>query len=357
MRIRGFLWFTAAMCSLTCGAAPVGYTYRILAPQKVTETKSGAINDGNLKTSAYWKGPQGVVVCELPAATEIAEVVVTVKKTTNWYLMHEVEVAVDGDGSGEYDRPKSVPVNISGYNGKPPVIDASCTNMTYRIPLGSKAVKVKVVVKTRAWGAISEIVLDDGKGDGKGNLNLNLNPNPKLNLNSQSSDIAAARAALPGNLTKVANKQFEMLVTPLGGRVLSLRSKFLDAELTNVKADAGTFSEFDWSRRGNKWFYLKKPFVLKPFSGDGFCGLEARGNAQGGGTDRGTETRQRTGAGAQTVRGAEERADPCAYRGEPQEEGDRSNGEQTDRNGGTKGKRADKVNDKDGRDDMIEQRE
>ena len=104
-----------------------------------------------------------MVVCELPAATEIAEVAVTVKKTTNWYLMTEVEVAVDGDGSGEYDKPKSVPIPVSGYNGKPPVIDASCTNLTLRVPVAAKAVKVKVVVKTRAWGAISEIVLDDGK--------------------------------------------------------------------------------------------------------------------------------------------------------------------------------------------------
>ena len=291
MRIRGFLWFAAAMCALACGAAPVAYTYSILAPQKVV-AKPGALNDGNLKTMAYWKGPQGVVVCELPAATEIAEVAVTVKKTTNWYLMSEVEVAVDCDGSGEYDRPRSVPVNISRYNGKPPVIDASCTNMTYRIPLGAKAVKVKVVVKTRAWGAISEIVLDDGKAKRNHEIHEThekgsegKEDKAKRNDDGVKSDVAADRAALPGNLTKVENGQFEMLVSPLGGRVLSLRSKFLDAELTNVKADAGTFSEFDWSRRGNKWFYLKKPFVLKPFSGDGFCGLEARGNAQGGGTD------------------------------------------------------------------------
>ena len=90
-------------------AAPLKYSYRITSPQKVVETKPGALNDGDVKACAYWKGARGVVVCELPAATEIAEVAVTVKKTTNWYLMTEVEVAVDGDGSGEYDKPKSVP--------------------------------------------------------------------------------------------------------------------------------------------------------------------------------------------------------------------------------------------------------
>ena len=265
-------------------AAPLEYSYRIESPQKVVEKKPGSLNDGDAKTFAYWKGARGVVVCELPAATEIAEVAVTVKKTTNWYLMTEVEVAVDGDGSGEYDRPKSVPVNISGYNGKPPVIDASCTNMTYRIPLGAKAVKVKVVIKTRAWGAISEIVLDDGNS---------ASPKPALPkpaakpaaAKTGGDALAAEMAALPDNLTAVENKYFKMLVTPLGGRALSLRSKFLDAELTCVKADAGTFTEFDWSRRNNKWFYLKKAFNLTPFKGDGLCGVEARGNFQGGGTD------------------------------------------------------------------------
>ena len=265
-------------------AAPLKYSYRITSPQKVVETKPGALNDGNAKTVAYWKGARGVVVCELPAATEVAEVAVTVKKTTNWYLMTEVEVAVDGDGSGEYDRPKSVPVNISGYNGKPPVIDASCTNMTYRIPLGAKAVKVKVVVKTRAWGAISEIVLDDGKSASPKPASPKPAAKPAA-AKTGGDALAAAMAALPDNLTAVENKYFKMLVTPLGGRALSLRSKFLDAELTCVKADAGTFTEFDWSRRGNQWFYLKKAFNLKSFKGDGLCGVEARGNFQGGGTD------------------------------------------------------------------------
>ena len=287
--IRGLVWVAAwiAVAGATVArAAPVEYTYSILAPQKVV-TKPGALNDGDVKTWAYWKGEKGEEVCELPAATEITEVAVKVKKVTNWYLMHEVEVAVDADGSGEYDKPKSVQVPISWYDGKPPVIDASCTNLTLRVPVAAKAVKVKVVVKTHAWGAISEIVLDDGKA---GAASVAECAKELRSLDSKraapvKSDVAADRAALPANLTKVENGQFEMLVSPLGGRVLSLRSKFLDAELTNVKSDAGTFSEFDWSRRGNKWFYLTKPFTLKPFGGEGFRGVEARGNAQGGGTD------------------------------------------------------------------------
>ena len=247
------------------GAAPLEYSYRITSPQKVVEKCQGSLNDGDAKTIAYWKGPRARVVCELPSAAYVKEVAVTLKKSTKWYLMNEVEVAVDPDGSGEFMKPRSVPVPIEMCKGDSPTIDSSCTNMTFTIPVGEKAVKVKVVVKTRAWGAISEIVLDDGKmvpkpagrvvpDAPKAAKSGSGHAAPPASKAVKSSTLAADMAALPGNLTTVESKYFKMLVTPLGGRALSLRSKFLDAELTNVKADAGTFTECDWSRSANRWF-------------------------------------------------------------------------------------------------------
>ena len=163
MKIRSLLLVAAATFALGGVASPLAYSYRIEAPQKVVEKKPGSLNDGNAKTFAYWKGPKGVVMCELPSASYVKEVAVTLRKSTKWYLMNEVEVAVDADGSGEFAKPVAVPVNIPMCDGKSPTIDASCTNMTVRLPVEANAVRVKVVVKTQAWGAISEIVLDDGK--------------------------------------------------------------------------------------------------------------------------------------------------------------------------------------------------
>ena len=266
----------AAVAALRCIAAPIAYTYRIESPQKAV-AKPGVLNDGDVKSRAHWKAPKGVVVCELPVPAEIAEVAVTLRKETNWYLMREVEVAVDADGSGEFTNPKSVPVPIAPYDGKGPVVDESCTNITVRVPVGSKAVRVKVVVVSAACGAISEIVLDDGSA-------VKPSSGSADKPSSSSSDKAAAdRSALPDNLTKVENRYFDMLVSPIGGRVMSIQSKFLDAEQTKVKA--GSFTEADWSRSGNKFFYRGKTFALESFKGDGFRGVEARGNAQGGGTD------------------------------------------------------------------------
>ena len=282
----------AAICAagaFATSAAPLEYAYRIVSPQKVTEKKPGSLNDGNAKTFAYWKGAKGVIECELPSASYVKDVAVTLRKSTNWYLMNEVEVAIDPDGAGDFVRPKSVPVPIAPYKGKSPTVDASCTNMVMRIPVGEKAVRVKVSVKSHAWGAVSEIEIDDGRASGNPKTEkAKTVPARKKSAAATSGKMTSAdteRAALPDNLTKVENKQFRMLVTPVGGRALSLYSKFLDAELTCVKADAGTFTEFDWSRRANKWFYLKKPFQLKPFGGDGFCGIETHCNAQGGGAD------------------------------------------------------------------------
>ena len=151
-----------ALAALASNAASVDYTYRVEAPQKVVERTPLSLNDGKANTVVYWKGARGVVVCELPAATEVAEVAVTLRKITKWYLMNEVEVSVDPDGSGEFLKPRAMPVPIEKSGGDSPTVDASCTNMTFRIPLGEKAVRVQVVVKTQAWGAIAEIALDDG---------------------------------------------------------------------------------------------------------------------------------------------------------------------------------------------------
>ncbi len=168
-------------------------------------------------------------------------------------------------------------VPLRDHKGNGPVVDESCTNITVRVPVGSKAVRVKVVVMSAACGAISEIVLDDGSA-------VAPSTGPANKSSTGSADKAAAdRSALPDNLTKVENRYFDMLVSPIGGRIMSIQSKFLDAELTNVKG--GSFTEADWSRSANKFFYRGKTFALESFKGEGFRGVEARGNAQGGGTD------------------------------------------------------------------------
>ena len=140
-------------------AAPVSFTYRFESPQKVMETAAGALSDGDPKTIAHWKGHVGSVVCELPETTELSAVEVTIRKATNWYLMEEVEVSVD-DGTGEFGSPKSVKVDIPRDDGKTPTVDASCTNMTCRLPLTGKTSRVRVRVKSAAHGALAGIRIE-----------------------------------------------------------------------------------------------------------------------------------------------------------------------------------------------------
>lgn len=276
----------------TIGAAPVPFTYRFTAPQKVTEKAKGAVSDGDPATIAYWKGPRAVVECEFTSTTPLKEATVTLRKSTNWYLMKEVEVALD-DGSGEFGDPQTVRVDIAPYGGKAPVIDSSCTNLVCRVPLSGRAVRARVLVKTAAWGAIADIAFDDGqveapRREGAVAPGQGAAKDGKKTVSDTASTERRTpkKPVLPDNLTKVENKYFKVLFTPLGGRALSIRAKFLDdVELTDACEKGGTFSEFDWSRRGNFFFYKNKPFTLKPFAADGVCGLDARGNAQGGGTD------------------------------------------------------------------------
>ena len=242
----------------------------------MTEQTPGSLHDGNPATGAFFdannRGGLGVLVCELDQKSDLREVCVTLRKATNWYLMKELEVAFD-DGCGEFAHPKTVPVPVEKYNGRGPTVDASCTNMTFRVPVNERAVRVRVTVKTGAHGAITELVLSDGQPEAA----------------APAAAPAAAKKAketLPDNLTVLENKYFKLRVTPLGGRVLSLRAKFLDnVEMTDARAKAGTFTEFDWSKRVNNCFYMNKPFQLRTSAKGGARVLEATGNAQGGGTD------------------------------------------------------------------------
>ena len=142
--------------------------------------------------------------------------------------------------------------------------------MAYRIPVSGCAARVRVNVKSEACGAIAGISLF-GKGAA-----------PAAAAKPVTSEKSEEE---PANLVTVENRNFRLKVTPLGGRAYSLYSKFLDAELTDPRIKAGTFSEFDWSKRPNKWFFLEKPFILKPFDGKDEKGLDASGNFRGGGTD------------------------------------------------------------------------
>lgn len=266
----------ASVFHVSAAAKPVDYTYQIVSPKKIQEKEKGSLNDGSLKTGAVWKGRNGAVVCEFPEAAEVAAVTVTLCKHTNWYLMQAVEVAVDPDGSGAFTSPQAVPVPVAPYDGKGPVVDDSCTNLTVRVPVGSRAVRLRVRIKSQAWTGVQEITVEGAAAA--------LRPQKSKNVEKKARK-ASDEPKLPSNLTRVENRYFKFLVSPMGGRVLSLRSKFLNAELTDLQAETGTFSEFDWSRRGNKFFYRQKPFTLKPFSGKGCTGLEATGHHQGGGTD------------------------------------------------------------------------
>ena len=266
----------ASVFHVSAAAKPVDYTYQIVSPKKIQEKVKGSLNDGSLKTGAVWKGRNGAVVCEFPEAAEVAAVTVTLCKHTNWYLMQAVEVAVDPDGSGAFTSPQAVPVPVAPYDGKGPVVDDSCTNLTVRVPVGSRAVRLRVRIKSQAWTGVQEITVEGAAAA--------LRPQKSKNVEKKARK-ASDEPKLPSNLTRVENGYFTFLVSPMGGRVISLRSKFLDAELTDLRSETGTFSEFDWSRRGNRFFYRQKPFALKRFSGAGVTGIEATGHHQGGGTD------------------------------------------------------------------------
>ena len=292
--MKRFMFLMAAAvlpCAHVAFAAPVGYTYRIASPKKFIEKNAGSLNDGSERTGAEWKGRRGSIVCELPQATFVKDVKIVLHKATNWYLMKRIDVAVDTDGSGEFSHPRSVNVPVADFSGNGPVVDSSCTNMTFLVPVETNAVRVKVIVRSLAWSGVREITIDDGKVAAS---RKSAKPATERVAKRPAKKPAVAQSALPDNLTKVENAFFRFLVSPMGGRVLSLRSKLLDAELTDLRAETGTFSEFDWSRRGNRFFYRQKPFNLKPFSAAGVTGLEASGHAQGGGTDFLTITKKYT---------------------------------------------------------------
>ncbi len=81
------------------------------------------------------------------------------------------------------------------------------------------------------------------------------------------------------------NAHYRFSVNPIGARVVNLRAKDIDADLTNPEA-GGSFMEFAWTIPASRMYLRDKPFALKDRHGEnGHVEVEATGHASGHGVD------------------------------------------------------------------------
>ena len=259
------------ICAARLPAADNLVDYSYTVDRRVVENKPGSLSDGDGSTGFHWHTKfraKTDIICELRESREIEKIEIYAPKSTKWFIIDELYVAVD-DGFGGFGDPVVIPGFVRSPAGQKELRDASCTNHVFVVRNLGKAVRVKVTVHSDAAAAINEIRLF-GK------------------------PVAAAPAAKPasmkalgrkrGNFRKMENGQWRLEFNPLGGCVMSLYSKAFDFELTDPTAH-GSFVEEVWDRRKSHDFLIKQPFAMSYDGSGGAISATATGNAQGGGID------------------------------------------------------------------------
>ena len=269
------MWAALASIAMVAAAAPlppaadlVGYTYSV--NRAGAEKTPGSLCDGDSSSGLYWHTKtvaRTEIVCELSETSDIDRIEIFAPKWTRWYIVKELQVAVD-DGFGGFGDPVVLPGLAPSPKGSQDLHDASCTNHVFSAgPLG-KAARIKVSIVSDAAAAIGEI-----------------------RLHGKSGTVAAATPAptpAPAPATPyhtIENSQWRLAFNPLGGRAMSVYSKAIGTELTSPTT-YGSFVEEDWNRRKSHDFLITKPYAMTYESGPGGTLLAtATGNAQGGGID------------------------------------------------------------------------
>ena len=268
----------SAVSPLTAAKLPdspdiVPYTYTV--DRRDVEKKPGSICDGDTSTGLRWHtkfAAKTDIVCELSEGRAVDKVEIHLPKYTKWYIVKELRVAVD-NGFGGFADPVVLPGLVPSPKGGA-IRDNTCTNHVFSVTGLGKVVRLKVSLTSDAAAAVNEIRIF-GK------------PKP--------SPVAAVRENAPvpradvekkiASLKKLENRNWALAFNPLGGRVMSLYSKAIGAELTSPVTH-GSFVEEVWDRRKSHDFLIRQPYAMTYETGkDGAFTTTAIGNAQGGGID------------------------------------------------------------------------
>ena len=267
MNVKRLFILALTVLSGACFAAKyddeLKFTYTV--NERVSEKRPGSLNDGKESDPVTWKNTPREFICALPSTCNLRLIEIAAAKYTKWYLLKEIQVSVD-DGAGEF----SDPVVIKGYfepsDFKGPLIDATCTNHHYKVENPGRAARVKVRMSGDAAMGLTEIRLC-GKP-----------------VAAPAVSSGPAAPVEKGKWQKYENSRFKILVNPLGGRIMSLWAKDINAELTNPETH-GSFMEYAWNIRASREYLQNKPFSVKSTRKDGVLEVEALGHARGGGID------------------------------------------------------------------------
>ena len=252
----------------------VPFTYTV--DRRDVEKTPGSICDGDTATGLRWHTKfvsTTDIVCELNESRDIDKVDIYLPKYTKWYIVKEVRVSADSGFGGFAD-----PVVLPGLAPSPKggaLKDPSCTNHVFSVNSLGKVVRLKVTLVSDAAAAVDEIRIF-GK------------PQPKSEARAETKKAAVSRVDVEkkiASLKKLENRNWRLAFNPLGGRVMSLYSKAIGAELTSPDVH-GSFVEEVWDRRKSHEFLIRQPYAMTYETGEGGAfSATATGNAQGGGID------------------------------------------------------------------------
>ena len=260
----------AGLVSVAFADSLVPYAYTV--SRRGVEQKAGSLSDGDdttgLRWHTRWTQPTEIIF-ELQETHEIDRIEIHAAKKTKWHIIKELIIAVD-DGFGGFSDPVTLPGLVSSPPRQKEMRDASCTNHVFSVRDLGRAVRVKMTVVSDAYAEIGEVRMF-GKPVAR-----------SASCRPQTGDTSVKGL---GNFKRIENANWRLEFNPVGGRIASLYSKAIGAELTDLES-YGSFVEEAWDRRKSHDFLSNKPYAMTYETlGDGRLLVTAAGNAQGGGID------------------------------------------------------------------------
>ena len=133
----------------------IEFRYSFTAPCP-EEKLPGALNDGNDASGVHWRQRSIAVIGEFDGTVDVAEIEITTRKATKWYLLKQLRVSWD-DGSGNFCDPAIVDTYAKGKPIGKALVDDTCRTYVYSVKNPGKMCRFKVVPVGDGYFGINEI--------------------------------------------------------------------------------------------------------------------------------------------------------------------------------------------------------
>ena len=133
----------------------IEFRYSFTAPCPEEELP-GYLNDGDDSSGVYWHQRSIAVIGEFDGTVDVAEIEISTRKFSKWYLLKQLRVSWD-DGSGNFCDPAVVDTYAKGKPISKAQVDETCRSYVYSVKNPGKMCRFRIDPVGDGYFGINEI--------------------------------------------------------------------------------------------------------------------------------------------------------------------------------------------------------